>query len=72
MAKITESVISRARNLKLIMQFGTGLEGVDIPAATRAGIKVAKIPSNQCDNASSWFLIMIILHFLLFLTSLQC
>lgn len=55
MGKITESVISKARNLKLIMQFGTGLEGVDISAATRAGVKVAKIPSNQCDNASSWF-----------------
>jgi lactate dehydrogenase-like 2-hydroxyacid dehydrogenase len=55
MGKITESVISKAQNLKLIMQFGTGLEGVDIPAATRAGIKVAKIPSNLCENASSWF-----------------
>jgi lactate dehydrogenase-like 2-hydroxyacid dehydrogenase len=59
MGKITESVISKAHNLKLIMQFGTGLEGVDIPAATRAGIKVAKIPSNLCENASSWYVLSV-------------
>lgn len=72
MGKITESVISNAKNMKLIMQFGTGLEGVDIPAATRAGIKVAKIPSNLCDNASSWFVIIYICFITNIVLSISC
>lgn len=46
-------VISRASKMKLIMQFGVGLEGVDVDAATRYGIKVAKIPGNICGNSAS-------------------
>lgn len=46
-------VISSARKMKLIMQFGVGLEGVDVDAATRCGIKVAKIPGNICGNSAS-------------------
>ncbi|KAJ0256363.1 D-isomer specific 2-hydroxyacid dehydrogenase family protein [Hirschfeldia incana] len=46
-------VISRATNLKLIMQFGVGLDGVDIDAATKHGIKVARIPSEGNGNAAS-------------------
>jgi phosphoglycerate dehydrogenase-like enzyme len=38
----------------MIMQFGIGLEGVDIPAATRRGIYVCNIPDSQsCGNAQS-------------------
>lgn len=39
--------------LKLIQQFGVGLEGVDIPAATRAGVLVANVPSVGSGNAES-------------------
>ncbi|WZZ05947.1 LOW QUALITY PROTEIN: hypothetical protein YC2023_091868 [Brassica napus] len=72
-------VISRATNMKLIMQFGVGLDGillsffyaskehpkllftycglivkgVDIDAATKHGIKVARIPSEGNGNAAS-------------------
>ncbi|KAL0700686.1 hypothetical protein Bca4012_056808 [Brassica carinata] len=46
-------VISRASNMKLIMQFGVGLDGVDIDAATIHGIKVARIPSEGNGNAAS-------------------
>ncbi|KAF3525131.1 hypothetical protein F2Q69_00050542 [Brassica cretica] len=46
-------VISRASNMKLIMQFGVGLDGVDIDAATKNGIKVARIPSEGTGNAAS-------------------
>ena len=53
MSKITVDVISRALKLKLIIQYGVGLEGVDIPAATAANIPVCKIPSNDCANALS-------------------
>ncbi|KAF8044660.1 hypothetical protein N665_7317s0002 [Sinapis alba] len=46
-------VISRASNMKLMMQFGVGLDGVDIDAATKHGIKVARIPSEGNGNAAS-------------------
>jgi phosphoglycerate dehydrogenase-like enzyme len=40
-------------NFGLIQQFGVGLETVDIEAATRNGIWVARIPSAESGNAAS-------------------
>jgi phosphoglycerate dehydrogenase-like enzyme len=37
----------------LIQQYGVGLESVDIEAATRNGIRVARIPSEESGNAAS-------------------
>jgi phosphoglycerate dehydrogenase-like enzyme len=37
----------------LIQQFGVGLESVDIEAATRHGVRVARIPSEESGNAAS-------------------
>jgi len=51
--KLDSNIISRASEMKLIMQFGVGLEGVDIDAATRYGIKVARIPGDNTGNAAS-------------------
>ncbi|XP_043720111.1 hydroxypyruvate reductase isoform X2 [Telopea speciosissima] len=51
--RLDSEVISRAKQMKLIMQFGVGLEGVDVDAATRFGIKVARIPGNVTGNAAS-------------------
>lgn len=53
MMHFDSSVIARAKRLKLLMQFGVGLEGIDIEAATKAGIKVARIPGDTCGNALS-------------------
>ena len=53
MAKIDKNAIEKSRFLKLIQQFGRGLEGVDIEAATRKGIWVSPIPSDDCGNAAS-------------------
>lgn len=39
--------------VRLIQQYGVGLDGVDIPAATRAGIAVANVPSVGTGNAES-------------------
>ncbi|XP_058203313.1 uncharacterized protein LOC131317744 isoform X1 [Rhododendron vialii] len=46
-------LISRASRMKLIMQYGVGLEGVDVNAATEHGIKVARIPGSATGNAAS-------------------
>ncbi|XP_010471237.1 PREDICTED: uncharacterized protein LOC104751059 [Camelina sativa] len=51
--KMDSYVISRASKMKLIMQYGVGLDGVDIDAATKHGIKVARIPSEGTGNAAS-------------------
>ncbi|XP_010535279.1 PREDICTED: uncharacterized protein LOC104810629 [Tarenaya hassleriana] len=51
--RLDSNVISRASQMKLIMQYGVGLEGVDIDAATKHGIKVARILSDGTGNAAS-------------------
>ena len=39
--------------LKLVQQYGVGLDSVDIPAATQAGVLVANVPSVGTGNAES-------------------
>ncbi|KAL0282820.1 UNVERIFIED_CONTAM: protein, chloroplastic [Sesamum angustifolium] len=51
--RLSPDIIARANKMKLIMQFGVGLEGVDINAATKHGIKVARIPGDATGNAAS-------------------
>ena len=64
MTRITSRIIHSAPDLKLIQQFGVGLEGVDIPAAAARGIPVANVPGNQapvhaeCTAEGGVFLMM--------------
>ena len=64
MTRITSRIIHSAPDLKLIQQFGVGLEGVDIPAAVTRGIPVANVPGNQapvhaeCTAEGGMFLMM--------------
>ncbi|KAF3445389.1 hypothetical protein FNV43_RR10565 [Rhamnella rubrinervis] len=51
--KFDSALISRAKQMKLLMQFGVGIEGIDIDAATKSGIRVARIPSGATGNAAS-------------------
>ncbi|XP_077231709.1 uncharacterized protein LOC143864776 isoform X1 [Tasmannia lanceolata] len=51
--RLDSEVITRANKMKLILQFGVGLEGVDVDAATRCGIKVARLPGDVTGNAAS-------------------
>ncbi|XP_004499721.1 uncharacterized protein [Cicer arietinum] len=53
MMRLDSNIISRAVQMQLIMQYGVGLEGIDIDAATKHGIKVARIPSDVTGNAAS-------------------
>lgn len=53
MTRITQEVIYACNSLKLIQQWGVGLEGVDIDAATRRGVYVANVPSAGTGNAES-------------------
>lgn len=53
MARVDESVLDQAPRLLLIQQWGAGLEGVDVAAATRRGIPVANVPTRGTGNAIS-------------------
>ena len=53
MTPINKDIINRAKHLKLIQQWGAGLEGIDIDAATKRGIAVANVPTNGTYNAES-------------------
>ena len=52
MARIDAAIIN-AGSFGLVQQFGVGLETVDVDAATRAGVWVARIPSGDTGNAES-------------------
>lgn len=41
---LPESVLSGAPNLRLVVRAGSGLDNIDVDAASRLGIKVARIP----------------------------
>ena len=43
-SKVTEKIISAAKNLKVIGRAGIGVDNVDIPAATKKGIIVMNTP----------------------------
>lgn len=49
--RIDSDIIAKATKMKIIMQYGVGLEGVDINAATEHKIKVARIPGSTTGNA---------------------
>jgi len=50
--KLTAELIERAPNLKVIGRAGTGVDNVDIPAATRRGIVVANAPESNSVAAA--------------------
>ncbi|KAJ4757095.1 D-3-phosphoglycerate dehydrogenase [Rhynchospora pubera] len=53
MCRFDSALIAKASQMKLLMQFGVGLEGVDIHAATENKIKVARIPGSTTGNSVS-------------------
>jgi phosphoglycerate dehydrogenase-like enzyme len=53
MARIDGALMDRVSGLRLIHQWGAGLEGVDIAAASARAIAVANVPSAGTGNAES-------------------
>lgn len=51
MSRLDARLLAAAPRLKLVIQYGVGVEGVDIPAATQAGVWVSNIPSQGTGNA---------------------
>jgi phosphoglycerate dehydrogenase-like enzyme len=53
MARIDGGIMDGITGLRLIQQWGAGLEGVDLAAAAERGIAVANVPSAGAGNAAS-------------------
>jgi len=51
-ARIDEAALASPR-LRLVQQFGAGLDGVDVEAASRHGVYVANVPTADTANADS-------------------
>ena len=50
--KITERVLSAAKNLKLICIFATGYDNVDIIAARKYGVAICNVPGYSTDSVA--------------------
>jgi phosphoglycerate dehydrogenase-like enzyme len=53
MSRIDGELMDAVEGLRLIHQWGAGLDGVDLAAATRRGILVANVPAGGGGNAES-------------------
>jgi lactate dehydrogenase-like 2-hydroxyacid dehydrogenase len=51
-AKITAEMIAQMPRCRIVSRFGIGVDNVDIPAATSAGIVVTKVPDYCIDEVS--------------------
>jgi D-3-phosphoglycerate dehydrogenase len=51
-AKIPAEIIAQMPGCRIIARFGIGVDNVDIPAATQAGIVVTKVPDYCIDEVS--------------------
>ncbi|TPG16139.1 phosphoglycerate dehydrogenase [Pedococcus bigeumensis] len=50
--KMDAEAIAAAKNLKVIARAGVGLDNVDVPAATRAGVMVVNAPTSNITSAA--------------------
>ncbi|MEO6412358.1 MAG: phosphoglycerate dehydrogenase [Pedococcus sp.] len=50
--KMDAEAIGAAKNLKVIARAGVGLDNVDVPAATRAGVMVVNAPTSNITSAA--------------------
>ena len=51
-AMITPRVIAALKDCKVISRYGVGLNTIDVPAATQAGIYVANVPDASLEDVS--------------------
>lgn len=59
-AKITGEMIRRLSRCRIISRFGIGVDNVDIPAATAAGIVVTKVPDYCIDEVADHALALLL------------
>src|SRR6202049_1378360 len=59
-AKITAEMIGQMTRCRIIARFGIGVDNVDIPAATKAGIVVTRVPDYCIDEVSDHTLALLL------------
>ena len=59
-AKITADMIRQMSRCRIIARFGIGVDNVDIPAATDAGIVVTRVPDYCIDEVSDHTLALLL------------
>jgi D-3-phosphoglycerate dehydrogenase len=57
--RVTENLIAKAKNLKVVGRAGIGLDNVDIPAATKANIAVMNTPHGNAITTAEHAIAMI-------------
>lgn len=59
-AKITADMIPQMKKCRIISRFGIGVDNVDIPAASKAGIVVTRVPDYCIDEVSDHTLALLL------------
>jgi D-3-phosphoglycerate dehydrogenase len=59
-AKITADMIPEMKKCRIISRFGIGVDNVDIPAASKAGIVVTRVPDYCIDEVSDHTLALLL------------
>jgi D-3-phosphoglycerate dehydrogenase / 2-oxoglutarate reductase len=59
-AKITAEMIPEMKKCRIISRFGIGVDNVDIPAASKAGIVVTRVPDYCIDEVSDHTLALLL------------
>jgi D-3-phosphoglycerate dehydrogenase / 2-oxoglutarate reductase len=59
-AKVTAEMIGQMPRCRVISRFGIGVDNVDIPAATKAGIVVTRVPDYCLDEVSDHTLALLL------------
>lgn len=60
--KVTDEVINHMDRCKIICRIGTGLDAIDIAAATRKGIWVTNVPDYAIDEVSTHAIALLLAH----------
>jgi D-3-phosphoglycerate dehydrogenase len=56
--QVTADVLAAARDLRFVGRAGTGVDNIDIPSATKAGVVVANVPGGNTISAAEHALAM--------------
>ncbi|GAB4555185.1 MAG: hypothetical protein OHK0023_26090 [Anaerolineae bacterium] len=60
--KVPADLIARMQRCKIISRVGTGLDAIDIPAATQHGIWVTNVPDYSIDEVSTHVVALMLSH----------
>jgi len=60
LAPVTGRVLGQARSCALVARYGVGVDNVDIPAATAAGIWVANVPDYATDTVADHAIMLLL------------